>query len=167
MNGPVRIETEMNDTAMEMEVIQSYMNHKQVCFCGIFISFTCLNARDTAEKVDVIQHSQKGYKMPLTLEVMCQPLIHGCWWELIPSFSEYTDPQVRRKRWHFSDLLLYLFWVIWKFKTSFPLLSLKPTPKCHRAGKWWGLISEAGVMDCVSQIIDSWVFHRMKWFKWV
>lgn len=157
----------MNDTAMEMEVTKSYMSHKQVYFCGFLIAFTCLNSRDAAGKRDITWHSQKGCEMPLTLEVMCQPLIHKCCWELIASFSEYTDLQVRKKGWHFSPLLLCLFWVIWKFKISFRLLSLRRTPKCHRAGKRWGHISVAGVMDCVSQFIDSWGFHRMKWFKLV
>lgn len=157
----------MNDTAMEMEVIKSFMNHKQVCFCGILIAFTCLNSWDEAEKVDVTWYSQKGCKMLLTLKVTCQPLIHECRWELIPSFSEYTDLQVRKKKMAFFWSVTMPFWVIWKFKTSFPLSSLRRTPKCHRAGKWWGHISAVGVMDCVSQVIDSWIFQRMKWFKLV
>lgn len=158
----------MNDTAMEMEVIKSYMNHKQVCFCGILIAFTCLNSRDAAEKVDARRHSQKGCEMPLTLEVMCQPLIHECWWELIPSFSEYTDLQVRKKK------KLAFFWSVTmsflsdlKVQDFISTLKFEAYPQVPQSWEVAGHISVVGVMDCVSQVIDSWVFHRMKWFKLV
>lgn len=45
-DGPVKMEPEMNDRAVEMEAIKSYVKHKHVRFFGIFffflIAFTCL-----------------------------------------------------------------------------------------------------------------------------
>lgn len=153
----MRIEIEMNDTAMEMEVIKSYMSHKQVCFCGFVIGFTCLNSRDAAEKRDVIQHSQKGCEMLLTLEVICQPLIHECCWELIPSFSEYTDLQVRKKGCYFSPLLLCLFLSDLKVQDFISTLKFEAYPKvpqsweevgeylCSGSGGLWVKLWIAGV----------------------
>lgn len=43
--GQVRMEPEMNDRAVEMEAIKSYVKHKHVRFIGIVIAFTCLYSR--------------------------------------------------------------------------------------------------------------------------
>lgn len=44
-NGPVRMETEMNDLAVEMEAIKLYVKHKHAPFFGFLIAFTCLYIR--------------------------------------------------------------------------------------------------------------------------
>lgn len=44
-NGPVGMETEMNDRAVEMEAMKLYLKHKHVPFFGFLIAFTCLYIR--------------------------------------------------------------------------------------------------------------------------
>lgn len=46
INRPVRTVPEMNDRAVKMEAIKSYVKHKHVRFFGILTAFTCLYSGD-------------------------------------------------------------------------------------------------------------------------
>lgn len=81
-NGPVTMETEMNDRAMDMESTNSYIKQKHVCSCWILIAFVCLNSRYLAEKGDKLPH-RKGRTVLWPVRVICLllckgPLTHKC-----------------------------------------------------------------------------------------